>query len=61
MIQKILAIAILGVAVLYLGKQFYVRFFSKKTNCDSCAVSQIKVEKNSLTIQNLPLVCLVVA
>lgn len=45
MIQNIIVIAILAAAAFYLGKQFYDKFFAKKSNCDSCAVSKMMTDK----------------
>jgi len=39
--QLFLVILTVSIAILYLSKQFYDRFFAKKTKCDGCAVNQI--------------------
>lgn len=39
--QNIIVILILSAAVIYLAREFYVRFFAKQTKCDGCAVGKI--------------------
>lgn len=41
MIQGIIVILILAAATFYLGREFYLRFFSKETKCDGCAVGKM--------------------
>ena len=42
MIQTILVILIVSAAALYLGREAYLRFFSKKSKCEGCAFSPEK-------------------
>ncbi len=42
--QLFLVIVTVTIAVFYLSKQFYDRFFAKKTKCDGCAVSKINTK-----------------
>lgn len=45
--QVIIISVILGLAAFYLGREFYLRFFSKETKCDGCAVGKMaKSEKD---------------
>jgi len=39
--QTILVIISVGASLFYLGRQLYIRFFSQKEKCESCAVSKI--------------------
>jgi len=39
--QEIIVIVILAAATFYLGREFYLRFFSKQTKCDGCAVGKM--------------------
>lgn len=39
--QEIIVILILAAATFYLGREFYLRFFSKETKCDGCAVGKM--------------------
>jgi len=38
--QIILTIITIAAALIYLGRQFYIRFFTKDTKCDGCAHSK---------------------
>lgn len=40
MIQKVLVIIAIVVAASYVGYIFYKKFFSKKEECESCAVGK---------------------
>lgn len=42
--QIILVAITVVLALFYLGKQFYSRFFAKKSSCDGCAIN--KLSKN---------------
>lgn len=39
--QIILVVITVSLALFYLGKQVYDRFFSKKTKCEGCAVNKL--------------------
>ena len=45
MIQTILTIAVIAAAVLYLGREAYVRLIKKDGSCDGCAFNPEKVER----------------
>jgi hypothetical protein len=46
--QTVFVIVVITAASIYLGRQFYQRFFSKDTKCDGCAVNKMmSVDKNS--------------
>lgn len=45
MIQIIGVTFIFLTAVVFVGRKLYLSFFSKKHNCDGCAVSQILNDK----------------
>jgi hypothetical protein len=46
MMQTMLVIALLVLALAYLGWQFYQRFFAKKESCESCAMGKISEDKH---------------
>lgn len=37
--QTVLVVLVIAAAGFYLGRMIYLRFFSKKTGCDGCALS----------------------
>lgn len=39
--QVLIVIFIILLALIYLGREFYMRFFSKETKCDGCAVGKM--------------------
>lgn len=39
--QNVIVILILSAAAIYLGREFYLRFFAKQTKCDGCAVGKM--------------------
>ena len=39
--QELIVIAIVGAAIFYLLREFFIRFFSKDTKCDGCAVGKM--------------------
>lgn len=45
--QNILVIITVLFALIYLGRQFYVRFFAKETKCEGCAVNKM-MEKEKM-------------
>jgi len=49
MMQSILVIATIALALLYLGREGYKRFFKKDSACDSCAMGTATVSMSEVS------------